>query len=171
MKTTLHARLAVELARDTYLHAALDGVLASPKIQSKMEMDLHKSLTLLNEAYAAEQRGNNKATQKLIKQILDITKKIKVEKKPGTKVIQTTLHAQMAVELARDTYLHAALDGVLASPRIQNKLEKNLGKAHSLLSEAYKAEERGDMKTVRELIHQVLKITDKIITESQEPKK
>jgi hypothetical protein len=40
MKTTLHARLLVELARVKYLQAALDGNLATPEIQSKLQMNL-----------------------------------------------------------------------------------------------------------------------------------
>ena len=49
--TTRQARLAVELAWDKYHHAALGGTLASPTIQTELEMNLHKSRALLAEAY------------------------------------------------------------------------------------------------------------------------
>lgn len=77
----------------------------------------------------------------------------------------------MAVELAWDKYHHAALGGTLASPTIQTDLEMNLHKSRALLAEAYDAEERGDTQQTQSLVKQILKITEKVITESQEQKK
>ena len=85
--------------------------------------------------------------------------------------VYTTAHARLAVEQAWDKYHHAALGGTLASPRIQSEMEMNLHKSRALLAGAYDAEDRGDMKTAHKLIYQILQITNKVITESQEPKK
>lgn len=84
--------------------------------------------------------------------------------------MKTTLHARLSVELARVTYLQAALDGNLASPKIQNKLENNLQQSNYLLKVAYAAEKRGDMEVAQELISQIIKINQKVITKSQEQK-
>ncbi len=70
---TAQARMAVEQAWETYHHAALGGTLASPTVQTELEMNLHISRALLAEAYAAEDRGDMKMTHKLIEQILQIT--------------------------------------------------------------------------------------------------
>ena len=82
--------------------------------------------------------------------------------------MKTTLHARLAVELARVMYLKAALDGSLTTPKIQNNLEMNLQKSNYLLKVAYLAEERGDTEVAKGLISQVIKISQKIITKSQE---
>ena len=84
--------------------------------------------------------------------------------------IRSTPDARLAVEKAWDTYHHAALGGTLASPMVQTELETNLHKSRALLAEAYDAEDRGDMKTVYKLINQIIRITEKVINESQEPK-
>ena len=73
---TAQARVAVEQAWETYHHAALGGTLASPSVQTELEMNLHKSRGLLAEAYDAEDRGDRKTTEKLIKQIMQITHKV-----------------------------------------------------------------------------------------------
>lgn len=86
-------------------------------------------------------------------------------------VIGKTAQARLAVEQAWETYHHAALGGTLASPTIQTQLEMNLHISRALLAEAYKAEDRGDMKTAQKLITQIMQITDKVIIESQESKK
>lgn len=86
------------------------------------------------------------------------------------KAAYTTTHARLSVEQAWDTYHHAALGGTLASPIVQTELETNLHKSRALLAEAYDAEERGDMQHTRNLIKQILKITEKVILESQELK-
>ena len=82
---TTQARLAVEKAWDVYHDGALGGTLQSPKIQTILEADLHKSRALLAEAYDAEDGGDLKKTMKLIKNIMQITHKViaesKVEKK------------------------------------------------------------------------------------------
>ena len=83
----------------------------------------------------------------------------------------TTKNARLAVELAWDTYHHAALGGTLASPMVQSELETNLHKLRALLAEAYDAEEKGDVQQTQYLIKQILKITEKVILESQEQKK
>lgn len=82
-----------------------------------------------------------------------------------------TAQARLAVEQAWETYHHAALGGTLASPTVQTELEMNLHISRALLAEAYDAEDKGDMKTTHKLIAQIMQITDKVITESQEPKK
>ncbi len=70
---TTQARLAVEQAWETYHHAALAGTLASPQIQTVLEKNLHKSRTLLAEAYDAEDRNDTKRVEMLIHQIKQIT--------------------------------------------------------------------------------------------------
>ena len=88
-----------------------------------------------------------------------------------SKAFEITAHARLAVEHAWETYHHAALGGTLASPDVQTELEMNLHKSRALLAEAYDAEDQGDEKTVDELINKIIGITDKVITESREPKK
>ena len=86
------------------------------------------------------------------------------------KTVYTTTHARLSVEQAWDTYHHAALGGTLASPIVQTELEENLHKSRALLAEAYESEERGDIQKTQMLIQQILKITKKVITKSQELK-
>ena len=85
--------------------------------------------------------------------------------------MKNTSHARLAVEQAWETYHHAALGGTLSSPMSQTELEKNLHLTRALLASAYEAEDSGDMKTAHKLIKQIMQITDKVIVESQEPKK
>ena len=87
------------------------------------------------------------------------------------RVMNNTSHARLAVEQAWETYHHAALGGTLSSPMSQTELEMNLHFSRALLASAYEAEDRGDMKTAHKLIKQIMQITDKVIVESQEPKK
>ncbi len=87
------------------------------------------------------------------------------------RVMNNTSHARLAVEQAWETYHHAALGGTLSSPMSQTELEMNLHLSRALLASAYEAEDRGDMKTAHKLIKQSMQITDKVIVESQEPKK
>ena len=93
------------------------------------------------------------------------------ENTPSKETSLTTTQARLAVELAWDMYHHAALGGTLASPTIQTELEMNLHKSRALLAEAYNAEERGDKEATQIMIHQILGLTQKVITESQEQKK
>ena len=171
MKTTLHAQLAVKLARDTYLQAALEGNLGSPKIQTELEEILQKSRALLEQACEAEERGDEETAKDLINQILALTQIVMAERTSDTKILKTTLHAQLAVELARDTYLQAVLEGNLASPRIQSELEMNLNQSHALLVEAYTTEEKGEKKATQDLIYQIAQLIKKVMTECQESKK
>jgi hypothetical protein len=76
---TTKARLAVEEAWDVYHDGALGGTLQSPKVQTKLEMDLHKSRELLAEAYDAEIGGDLKMTNKIIQEILKITHRVIAE--------------------------------------------------------------------------------------------
>ena len=89
----------------------------------------------------------------------------------GQRVVNNTSHARLAVEQAWETYHHAALGGTLSSPMSQTELEMNLHLSRALLASAYEAEDSGDMKTAHKLIKQIMQITDKVIVESQEPKK
>lgn len=82
-----------------------------------------------------------------------------------------TTQARIEVEKAWDTYHDGALGGTLQSPKAQTKLEMNLHKSRALLAEAYDAEDRGDIKTVEELVYKIMQITTSVITESQEPKR
>jgi hypothetical protein len=82
-----------------------------------------------------------------------------------------TAQARFAVEQAWETYHDAALGGTLASPAIQTELEMNLHRSRALLAEAYDAEDKGDMKAVKKIIHEIMTIKQKVINESQERKK
>jgi len=82
---TAKARYAVEQAWETYHDAALGGTLASPAIQTKLEMNLHKSRALLAEAYDAEDRGDAQKLNKMIMQIMKITNEIVNESKEQKK--------------------------------------------------------------------------------------
>jgi hypothetical protein len=82
-----------------------------------------------------------------------------------------TAQARFAVEQAWETYHDAALGGTLASPAIQTELEMNLHRSRALLAEAYDAEDKGDMKTVKKIIHEIMTIKQKVVNESQERKK
>ena len=75
-KRTTQARIAVEKAWDTYHDGALGGTLQSPKAQTKLEMNLHKSRALLAEAYDAEDRGDMKAVDELVYKIMQITRSV-----------------------------------------------------------------------------------------------
>ena len=76
---TTKARLAVEEAWDVYHDGALGGTLQSPKVQTKLEMDLHKSRGLLAEAYDAEVGGDLRMTNKIIQKIMKITHRVIAE--------------------------------------------------------------------------------------------
>ncbi len=76
---TTQARLAVEKAWETYHHAALGGTLASPTIQTELEMNLHKSRGLLAEAYDAEDKKDLVTVDQLTNQIMNITKRVITE--------------------------------------------------------------------------------------------
>jgi hypothetical protein len=78
-KRTTQARIAVEKAWDTYHDGALGGTLQSPKAQTKLEMNLHKSRALLAEAYDAEDRGDMKAVDELVYKIMQITRSVITE--------------------------------------------------------------------------------------------
>jgi hypothetical protein len=76
---TTQARIAVEKAWETYHDGALGGTLPSPKVQTKLEIDLHKSRALLAEAYDAEDRGDLGKTNNLIQKIMRITDRVIIE--------------------------------------------------------------------------------------------
>ena len=76
---TTQARIAVEKAWETYHDGALGGTLPSPKVQTKLEMDLHKSRALLAEAYDAEDKGDLGKTNNLIQKIMRITDRVIIE--------------------------------------------------------------------------------------------
>jgi len=73
---TAKARYAVEQAWETYHDAALGGTLASPAIQTNLEMNLHKSRALLAEAYDAEESGNTKELNLIIIEIMKIKNEV-----------------------------------------------------------------------------------------------
>jgi hypothetical protein len=79
------ARLAVEQAWEIYHHAALGGTLASPTIQTNLEMNLHKSRSLLAETYDAEDQGDMKAVNELIDQIMELTQQVVTESREPKK--------------------------------------------------------------------------------------
>ncbi len=83
----------------------------------------------------------------------------------------STSEARISVEKAWEVYHHAALGGTLASPMLQTRLEEDLHRSRALLAEAYDAEDRGDLKTMKKRINQIMNITNKVIDGSQEPKK
>ena len=76
---TTQARIAVEKAWETYHDGALGGTLPSPKAQTRLEMDLHKSRALLAEAYDAEDKGDLGKTNNLIQKIMRITDRVIIE--------------------------------------------------------------------------------------------
>ena len=82
-----------------------------------------------------------------------------------------TAQARFAVEQAWETYHDAALGGTLASPAIQTELEMNLHRSRALLAEAYDAEDKGDMRTVKKIIREIMTIKQKVVNESRERKK
>ena len=82
-----------------------------------------------------------------------------------------TVQARFAVEQAWETYHDAALGGTLASPAIQTELEMNLHRSRALLAEAYDAEDKGDMRTVKKIILEIMAIKQKVVNESRERKK
>jgi len=84
-EVTTHARLAVEKAWETYHHAALGGTLASPSIQTELEMNLHKTRLLLAEAYNAEERGEEETVDELVTKIFGITEQILIESREPKK--------------------------------------------------------------------------------------
>ena len=86
-------------------------------------------------------------------------------------VLGKTAKARYAVELAWEVYHDAALGGTLASPAIQTKLEMNLHKSRGLLAEAYDAEDSGDTKKLNQMIIEIMKIKNEVVTESREQKK
>ena len=78
---TKKARLAVEEAWDVYHDGALGGTLQSPKVQTKLEMDLHKSRGLLAEAYDAADGGDLTKANEIIQKIMKITHVVIAESK------------------------------------------------------------------------------------------
>ena len=82
-----------------------------------------------------------------------------------------TTEARIAVEKAWDTYHHGALGGTLPSPAIQTDLEKKLHICRKLLAEAYDTEDKGNTEIAKQLINEILVISNNVITESQVPKK
>lgn len=86
-------------------------------------------------------------------------------------IFSKTTPARVAVEMAWETYHDGALGGTLHSPKAQTKLEMDLHQSRGLLAEAYDAEDRGDMEKTNILIHKIMQITDRVIEESQVPKK
>lgn len=85
--------------------------------------------------------------------------------------VNSTSEARISVEKAWEVYHHSALGGTLASPMLQAQLEANLHRSRGLLAEAYDAEDRGDMETMKKLIGQIMKITNQVIAGSQESKR
>jgi hypothetical protein len=77
-----------------------------------------------------------------------------------------TVQARFAVEQAWETYHDAALGGTLASPAIQTELEMNLHRSRALLAEAYDAEDKGDMRTVKKIILEIMAIKHKVVNET-----
>ena len=86
-------------------------------------------------------------------------------------VLGKTAKARYAVEQAWEVYHDAALGGTLASPAIQTKLEMNLHKSRGLLAEAYDAEDSGDTKKLNQMIIEIMKIKNEVVTDSREQKK
>ena len=82
-----------------------------------------------------------------------------------------TTKARIAVEKAWDTYHHGALGGTLPSPAIQTDLETKLHLCRELLAEAYDAEDKGNTEKTKQLISEILVISNNVINESQVPKK
>ena len=78
-----------------------------------------------------------------------------------------TTKARLAVEKAWDVYHDGALGGTLQSPMVQTKLEIDLHQSRGLLAEAYEAEDRGELKKTKKIIQKIMKITHRVITESQ----
>ena len=82
-----------------------------------------------------------------------------------------TTKARIAVEKAWDTYHDGALGGTLPSPAIQTDLEMKLHRCRALLAEAYDAEDKGNDVKAKQLIIEIMDLSNNVITESQVPKK
>ena len=78
-----------------------------------------------------------------------------------------TTKARLAVEKAWDVYHDGALGGTLPSPKVQTDLEMALHQSRGLLAEAYDAEDGGDLKKTNRIIQKIMKITHRVIAESQ----
>ena len=78
-----------------------------------------------------------------------------------------TTKARLAVEKAWDVYHDGALGGTLPSPKVQTDLEMALHQSRGLLAEAYDSEDGGDLKKTNRIIQKIMKITHRVIAESQ----
>jgi hypothetical protein len=78
-----------------------------------------------------------------------------------------TTKARLAVEKAWDVYHDGALGGTLPSPKVQTELEMDLHQSRGLLAEADDAEDGGDLQKTNRIIQKIMKITHRVIAESQ----
>ncbi|OQW30139.1 MAG: hypothetical protein A4E19_10605 [Nitrospira sp. SG-bin1] len=79
--------------------------------------------------------------------------------------------AEHDVDHAWELYHRAALEGTVASPKLQAEIEEHLHEARTLITQAQEAAEHGDKRRVEHLIKQVQLHTTQAIEGSKEPKK
>lgn len=63
------AEHAVDHAWEVYHRAALGGTVASPALQAEIEQHLHEARTLVTQAQAAANRGDQKQVERLVGEI------------------------------------------------------------------------------------------------------
>jgi hypothetical protein len=59
----------VDKAWEVYHRAALGGTVASPALQAEIEQHLHEARTLVTQAQAAAERGDERQVEDLVKQV------------------------------------------------------------------------------------------------------
>jgi len=69
VKAVHEAAHDVDHAWEVYHRAALGGTLASPAMQAEIEEHLHEARTLITQALAAAQQGDERQVERLVKQV------------------------------------------------------------------------------------------------------
>ncbi|WP_413936438.1 SDR family oxidoreductase [Nitrospira sp. BLG_1] len=89
---------------------------------------------------------------------------------PQQKAVQLVHEAEHEVDHAWEVYHRAALEGTVASPKLQSKIEEHLHQARTLITQAHEAADHGDQRQVEALIKQVHIHTAHAIEGSKESK-
>ena len=78
--------------------------------------------------------------------------------------------AAQAVDEAWEEFHRSAIEGTLASPRIQTQIEQQLHEARGLLMKARKARRNRDYTSVNSITERVINLTTTIVASSRERK-